>query len=109
MATAARDVRIGVIGAGALGYHHVRILRDVPGAQLVGFYEARGERAAQVATELGVRPFDRVENRIEAVERATVVVPTPAHYEVARAARSAGRHLLIEKPIAATLAQADEL
>jgi predicted dehydrogenase len=109
MATAARDVRIGVIGAGALGYHHVRILRDVPGAKLVGFFEARGERAAQVATELGVRAFERVEDLIEAVDAATVVVPTPAHYEVAKAALGAGKHLLIEKPIAATLAQADEL
>src|SRR3954453_17817654 len=109
MATAARDVRIGVIGAGALGYHHVRILRDVPGAKLVGFFEARGERAAQVATELGVRAFERVEDLIEAVDAATVVVPTPAHYEVAKAALGAGKHLLIEKPIAATLAEADEL
>ena len=109
MATTARDVRIGVIGAGALGYHHVRILRDVPGAQLVGFYEARAERAAQVASELGVRAFDRLEDLIETVDAATVVVPTPAHYEVAKAALSGGKHLLIEKPIAATLAQADEL
>ena len=109
MATKGRDVRIGVIGAGALGYHHVRILRDVPGAQLVGFYEARGERAAQVATELGVRAFDRLDELIDAVDAATVVVPTPAHYEVAKAALTRGKHLLIEKPIAATLAQADEL
>ncbi|HKW11191.1 MAG TPA: Gfo/Idh/MocA family oxidoreductase [Gemmatimonadaceae bacterium] len=104
-----RDVRIGVIGAGALGYHHVRILRDVPGAQLIGFFEARADRAAAVASELGVRAYDRLEELLDAVDAATVVVPTPAHYEVAKAALARGKHLLIEKPIAATLEEADEL
>jgi predicted dehydrogenase len=98
-----------VIGAGGLGYHHVRILRDVPGAQLMGFFEARQERAIEVARELGVRAYEKLEELLDAVDAATVVVPTPAHYEVAKAALAGGKHLLIEKPIAATLAQADEL
>lgn len=104
-----RDIRVGVIGAGALGYHHVRILRDVPGAQLVGFFEAQSQRAAAVGAELGVPAFETLESLLDAVDAATVVVPTPAHYEVARAALSRGKHLLIEKPIAATLAEADDL
>ena len=103
------DVRVGVIGVGALGYHHVRILRDVAGARLIGFHEARADRAAAVAKELGVPAYDRLEELLDAVDAATVVVPTPAHYEVARAALERGKHLLIEKPIAATLAEADEL
>jgi len=103
------DVRIGVIGAGALGYHHVRILRDVPGAKLIGFYEPRPDRASAVATELGVEAYDRLDELLDAVDAATIVVPTPTHYEVAKAALSHGKHLLIEKPIAATLAEADEL
>ena len=103
------EVRVGVIGAGALGYHHVRIFRDVPGARLVGFYEARADRAAAVSKELGVRAFDRLEELLDSVDAATVVVPTPVHYEVAKAALERGKHLLIEKPIAATLAEADEL
>jgi predicted dehydrogenase len=102
-------VRVGVVGAGALGYHHVRILRDVAGARLIGFYEARADRATAVANELGVPAYDRLEELLDAVDAATVVVPTPAHYEVARAALERGKHLLIEKPIAATLAEADEL
>jgi len=104
-----QDVRVGVIGAGALGYHHVRILRDVAGARLIGFYESRADRATAVANELGVPAYDRLEELLDAVDAATVVVPTPAHYEVARAALERGKHLLIEKPIAATLAEADEL
>jgi predicted dehydrogenase len=103
------DVRIGVIGAGALGYHHVRILRDLSGAKLVGFYESRGERAASVSAELGVPAFDKLEELLDVVDAATIVVPTPAHFAVAKAALTRGKHLLIEKPIAATLAEADEL
>jgi len=103
------EVRIGVIGAGALGYHHVRILRDVPDARLVGFFEARPDRASAVAQELAVRAYDRLESLLDDVEAATIVVPTPAHYQVAKAALARGKHLLIEKPIAATLGEADEL
>lgn len=106
---ARRDIRIGVVGAGALGFHHVRILRDLPGAKLVGFFEAHPDRAAAVSSELGVRAFDSLESLLDDVDAATIVVPTPVHYEVAKAALSRGKHLLIEKPIAATLQEADEL
>ena len=102
-------VRVGVIGAGALGYHHVRLFRDVDGATLVGFHDARPERARQVASELSVPAFDTVEALVDACDALTIAVPTPAHYAVAKVALEKGRHLLIEKPIATTLAEADEL
>jgi predicted dehydrogenase len=98
-----------VVGAGALGFHHVRILREIEGAELVGFYEARPDRAQAVATELGARAFDSVDALIDEVDALTVVVPTPAHYEVAKRALDRGKHVLVEKPLAATLAEADEL
>ncbi len=104
-----QPVRIGVVGAGALGYHHVRILRDLPGAQFVGFHEARADRAAQVASELGVRAFERCGDLIDACDALTVVVPTPAHHAVAHQALQRGRHLLIEKPLTASLDEADAL
>jgi len=102
-------IRIGVIGAGALGYHHVRLLRAVDGATLVGFHDARPDRAQQVATELGVRAFDAVDSLVDACDALTIAVPTPAHHAVAKAALEKGRHLLIEKPLAASLAEADDL
>lgn len=102
-------LRTGVIGAGALGYHHVRLLKEISGPQFAGFYDNRAARAAQVAEELGVRAFDSVEALLDAADALTVVVPTPAHYAVARPALERGKHLLIEKPVAATLAEADEL
>ncbi|HUQ82277.1 MAG TPA: Gfo/Idh/MocA family oxidoreductase [Gemmatimonadaceae bacterium] len=104
-----QPTRVGVIGAGALGYHHVRLLRDVEGATLVGFHDSRPERAAQVTTELGVRAFETVDALVDACDALTIAVPTPAHYEVAKQALEKGRHLLIEKPLAASLVEADEL
>jgi len=98
-----------VVGAGALGYHHVRLLREQPGATLVGFFDNGAERAAKVAAELKVRAYDSLPRLLEAVDAAIVVVPTKAHYDVARGALERGIHLLIEKPITATLQEADAL
>lgn len=105
----ATPLRVGVIGAGALGYHHVRIMREMEDVSFVGFHEARPERAAQVATELGVRAFEDAVALVEACDALTIVVPTPAHFAVAKEAVSRGKHVLIEKPLTATLAEADEL
>jgi predicted dehydrogenase len=102
-------VRIGVVGAGALGFHHTRILRDVPGAQLMGFYEANRARADKVASELGVTAFSSLDGLLDVVDAVSVVVPTPAHYAVAAPALERGLHVLIEKPIATTLQEADAL
>jgi predicted dehydrogenase len=104
-----KATRIGVVGAGGLGYHHVRILREMPDSELVGFHESRAERAEQVSTELGVRSFDSLDELIAGVDALTVVVPTPAHHAVASRALAAGRHLLIEKPIATSIEEADDL
>jgi predicted dehydrogenase len=100
-------VRIGVIGVGALGHHHARILRGIEGAQMVGFHEANPERAAKVAGELGIRAFGSEQELLDAVDAVTIVVPTPAHFAVASKALEAGRHVLVEKPIATTLEEAD--
>jgi predicted dehydrogenase len=102
-------LKVGVIGAGGLGYHHVRLFRDIAGAELVGFHDASRERAARVSSELNVRAFDSLDALLEAAEAVTVVVPTRAHHDVGLRAIAAGCHVLIEKPIAATLQEADEL
>jgi predicted dehydrogenase len=98
-----------VIGAGGLGYHHVRILRDMQGPAFAGFFDARVERAAQVARELGVTAHPSLEALLDVVDAVTIVVPTPAHFAVAREVLGRGIHALIEKPIATTLDEADEM
>jgi predicted dehydrogenase len=104
-----KDLRIGTIGAGSLGYHHIRILRDLPGVAFAGFVEARLDRAAQVAKELGVPAMDSVKALLDVVDAVTVVVPTPEHHAVAIPALLRGKHVLIEKPIAASLDEADAM
>lgn len=107
--TDAGRVRVGVAGAGSLGFHHVRILRDMPEFDLAGFYEANAGRAQTVSEELGVRAFTDLGALLDNVDAVTVVVPTSSHFEVAREALERGRHVLIEKPITTTVEQADQL
>jgi predicted dehydrogenase len=102
-------VRTGVIGAGGLGYHHVRILRDMQGPDFAGFYESRADRAAHVSAELGVRAHSTLESLLDVVDAVTIVVPTPSHYVVAQQVLARGIHAMIEKPIASTLAEADAM
>jgi predicted dehydrogenase len=81
---------------------------DVPGAQLVGFHDANAARAEKVSTELGVKSF-AIDALLDSVEAVSVVVPTPYHPRVAAPALERGLHVLIEKPIATTLEEADDL
>jgi predicted dehydrogenase len=98
-----------VIGAGSLGFHHVRILRSVEGVSLAGFHDERQVRAQEVATELGVRAYPTVAALLDDVDAVTIAVPTPAHHRVASEALRRGKHVLIEKPLATTLDEADDL
>jgi predicted dehydrogenase len=104
-----RPLRIGVVGAGSLGYHHVRILRDMPEFQLAGFADRWPERASQVSSELSVPAFADLGALLDVVDAVTIVVPTSAHFAVAKAALERGKHVMIEKPITTTLDEADEL
>jgi predicted dehydrogenase len=103
-----RPLRVGVIGVGALGRHHARHLAQLDGARLVGVTDIDGGRARAVAEELGTEActLDVLLGRVDAV---TVAVPTPAHVEVGLCALGRGVPVLMEKPLAATLEEADQL
>jgi predicted dehydrogenase len=109
MAEAQEGLRVGVAGAGSLGYHHIRILRDLPGVVLAGFHETRPERAAYVSRELGVEALPTLEALLDAVDALVIAVPTVHHAAVAIAALERGIHVLIEKPLASTLEEADTI
>lgn len=101
--------RVGVVGAGSLGFHHIRILRDLPGIQFSGFCETKRERAAAVEKELGVTGYDSLDDLLAASDAVVIVVPTSAHFAVASQAIERGKHVFIEKPITTTLEEADSL
>jgi len=104
-----REPRIGVVGAGALGFHHVRLLSALDGIRFAGFYDERAERAAEVSAELNVTHHATLDALIDECDAVTIVVPTPAHHAVAKLALERGKHVLIEKPFTTTLDEADEL
>jgi len=102
-------VRMGVVGTGSLGFHHARILRDVPEVEMAGIFEIRPERAREVSKELGVTAHASLDGLLEAADAIVVAVPTVEHEAVATPALSAGVHVLIEKPMAPDLEAADRM
>ena len=103
-----RRLRIGVVGAGHFGRFHALKVAAGARAQLVGVSDPDSARAAVVAEECGC-PVLGLDALIAASEAVIVAAPAEAHFEVALRTIEAGRHLLVEKPITATLAQADAL
>ena len=104
------SVRVGVIGVGHLGYHHARLYTLLPDAELVGLVDADAARAGALATEFGTQAYPSVAALLEAgVQAVSVVVPTALHHEVAMPLLEAGIDVLVEKPIAASVAEAQAL
>ena len=93
-----QPVRVGVVGTGALGYHHARLLRAVEGAALVGIFDINPTRAAQVARELETVAFPSLTALVEAVEAVSVAVPTPAHTAVGLEILARGRQCWSARP-----------
>jgi predicted dehydrogenase len=100
---------IGVIGVGALGRHHARHLAALPEAELVGIFDVDRSRAREVAAEHGTRAFDDVDELLGRVEAVSIAVPTVHHAEVGLHVLRRGIPVLMEKPLAGTLAEADAL
>jgi predicted dehydrogenase len=102
-------LRVGVVGVGHLGRHHARILAGLEGAHLVAVADSRIEQARAVAEPLGAEAFDDYRALLGRVDAVSVAVPTTAHREVAGAFLERGIPTLVEKPLAAAVAEAEEL
>lgn len=102
-------VKVGVFGVGVLGRHHARIYSEIEDVQLVGVYDRDPDRAAEVAAAYGTRRFDSMADLASAIEAASIAVPTDKHFEFASALIAAGVHVLVEKPIAATTTEAENM
>jgi predicted dehydrogenase len=92
-----------------MGSHHVRLLAGLAGAELVGVHDRLAERAETVAAAHGCRAIDRLDELAASCDALVLAIPTAAHAEVGCELLARGRHLLVEKPIASSLAEADEL
>ena len=102
-------LRTAVIGVGYLGKFHAQKFAEIPGADLVAVVDVDHEARERVAIELGVDAIGDYRKLIGTVDAVSVVVPTPAHFEIAEAFLDSGIHVLVEKPITETVEQAARL
>jgi len=109
LAAEPRKIRVAVVGAGEFGRNHARVYREISSVELVGVFDRDASRAAAVAAEFQTRAFANLQELRGAVDAASVAVPTIAHAEVGCQLMEMGIDVLVEKPMAGTLDEADAL
>jgi predicted dehydrogenase len=102
-------LRIAVVGVGHLGRHHARILSSLPGVALVAVVDRNRARAEEIASATGARALVDHRELLGQVDAVTIAVPTELHHDVARPFLAAGVPVLVEKPMARSLAEADAM
>jgi predicted dehydrogenase len=102
-------INIGVLGAGHLGKIHIRLLKEIPEYNLVGFFDPNDDAAEFVIKEYGIKRFDSVDELLNHVDAVDIVTPTIYHFESAVKTIKKSKHVFIEKPITNTVAEAKEL
>ena len=102
-------VRVGVIGVGVLGQHHARLYRECPDSELVGIYDSNPASSQTAAAEFETTAFATIDELVDAVDAVSVAVPTTLHHAIATDLLQRGCHVLVEKPLAATVEQGREL
>jgi len=102
-------IRCGVVGVGSLGQHHARIYAGMPQAELAGVLDSDRGRAGEVAARHNCRRFDSLEELAGACDAVSIAVPTDRHAAVALPLLARGCHVLIEKPLCASLAEAEQV
>jgi predicted dehydrogenase len=109
MSGTAPEIRTAVIGVGYLGRFHAQKYAQLPGSKLIGVVDADLATAQRVAAELGVEAATDYRQLLERVDAVSIAAPTPLHHSIGRACLERGVHVLLEKPIATTVAEAREL
>jgi len=102
-------LRIGIFGAGHLGKIHIQQWLDIDQISISGFYEPDDANAAEAISRFNIKRYDSIDLLIQDADAIDIVCTTTAHYDLARRAFLAGRHVFIEKPLAQTLEEAKEL
>jgi predicted dehydrogenase len=103
-------LNIGVVGAGHLGKIHLKCISELPGQfRLCGFYDSDAAVAEKVAQQFDIQALESYEALLAAVDVVDIVTPTTTHFELAKKAIEAGKHLFIEKPVTETIAEVEVL
>lgn len=104
-----RKLRVGVVGVGYLGKFHAEKYAALPGVKLVGLVDRIPSRAQELADKLGVEAFSDYRELLPIVEAVSIVVPTDQHHRIAKDFLRAGKDVLLEKPMATTSQEAEDL
>lgn len=102
-------IRVGIIGVGYLGTQHARILSYLEEAELKAVADIDFQKALQIGNRHGVRYFQNYEEMIDDIDAAVVATDTSAHFSVSMSLLKQGKHVLVEKPITATVEQGEQL
>lgn len=102
-------LKVGVVGVGYLGRQHARIYATMPEVELVGVVDTDADVARSIAREYGCQAWSEADGLIDQVQAVSIAVPTSLHAEITKPFLQAGVHVLLEKPIASTLAEAEVL
>ena len=100
---------MAVVGVGHLGRHHARILSEMPGVELTAVVDTNRERVQQIAGERRTTAYGDWRDVLDDVDAVTIAVPTERHLEIARPFLERGVHVLVEKPMTSTTADADRM
>src|SRR4029077_14618574 len=104
-----KKIRVAVVGVGDFCRNHVRVWREIPEAELAGVVDAEAGRAARVAAEFGTHVLDGLDELAGRVDAVCLAVPTVEHARIGCRLLEQGIDILVEKPMAASLAEADAL
>src|SRR5271155_4456725 len=104
-----KGVRVAVVGIGEFGRNHARVYREIEGAELIGIVDHDPQRAAAIAAEFQTQVLGSLEELRGRADAVSVAVPTVSHAEVGCRLLEMGLDVLVEKPMAVNLAEADAL
>lgn len=105
-----QPIRVAVVGGGEFGRNHVRVWREIAGAELAGVVDANPRRAESVAAEFGTRVIRDIQSLVaEGVQAVSLAVPTKEHSQIGCQLLDSGLDVLVEKPMAASVSEADAL
>ena len=105
----AKVVRIGVFGVGHLGKIHVRLLKEIPCYEVVGFFDPDDNNAQKAIAEFDIKRFDSAKKLIDHCDAIDIVSPTTTHFGIAHDAIKKFKHIFIEKPLSTDLEEARQL
>lgn len=102
-------IKVGLVGMGNMGQNHLRILSLLKGVEVVFIYDQDGERAARFAAQYGVSAVADADVAMATVDAVVIATPTSTHHDWIKRAANHVKHIFVEKPIASTLAEAEDI